>query len=428
MLALSYQISWQLLRPFAGLWLKRRLAAGKENQASCPQRLGRGWPRPRPSGELFWLHAVSAGEAVAACQLAQALLARAPSKDVTGRHILITTNTIAGAGIVARAAENFAIIHAYQPLDHPACVDRFLNWWQPDAAIFLESDYWVNLTGRTARRAIPVFFASAQLSDKSFSRWQKWPALARPLFGAARLILAVDSKQARQFGQLRGLPHDPAVQLSGSLKITDQKLPVNASFAAQLRQSAGNRQVLLAASTHAGEEKLIWQAWQALPDAARPFLIIAPRHPDRAAAILDETEPAGQRSRGELPGPDDRLYLCDSMGEMGSLYAAADLVFLGGTLVPAGGHNPLEPALFGKPILAGPHQFKNQADFDALVASGAVRVCSASQLASQLAQALPDISFRLTAAEAGPAFVRQAAKRPDEAAAAIDAALKAGDN
>jgi 3-deoxy-D-manno-octulosonic-acid transferase len=419
MQVLLYQILWHLARPFAGLWLKKRLADGRETSESLPQRLAKSWPEKRPPGPLFWLHAVSAGEAVAACQLAKALLAAEP-----GRTMLITTNTPAGAAIVRAAGKTHPILHAFQPLDHPLLVDRFLSYWQPDAALFLESDFWFNLVSRAARRELPVFFASAQLSARSFAAWQRRPALARQLFGAAWLVLAVDAKQARQFGQLRGQPHDPKAIAFGSLKVSREKLAINAGFAGQLRQAASGRAVLLAASTHADEEQLIHTAWQALPEADRPLLILAPRHPGRAADILADLGPLPQRSRDQLPERPDSAYLCDSMGEMGSLFAAADLVILGGSLVPAGGHNPLEPALFGKPILAGPHHFKNQADYEGLVAAGAMRISAAEKLATDLATALADTGFRMQAAEAGPAFVEEAARRPERAAAAIDAALK----
>lgn len=419
MQAVFYQMLWYLARPFAGLWLRKRLAEGRETADSLPQRLAKSWPEARPPGPLFWLHAVSAGEAVAACQLARALIAAAP-----GRTIVITTNTPAGAAIVQAAGKTDPILHAFQPLDHPLLVDRFLTYWQPEAAVFLESDFWFNLVSRAARRNLPIFFASAQLSERSFAAWQRRPALARQLFGAAWRVLAVDEKQARQFGQLRGQPHDPTVSALGSLKVSREKLAINAGFAGQLRQAASGRPVLLAASTHAGEENLIHAAWQALAEADRPLLILAPRHPARAGDILADLGALAQRSRDQLPERPDSAYLCDSMGEMGSLFAAADLVILGGSLVPAGGHNPLEPALFGKPILAGPHQFKNQADCDGLVTAGAMRIVAADQLAGELAAALADTGFRMQAAEAGPAYVEQAARRPEQAAAAIDAALK----
>ena len=419
MQAVFYQILWHLARPFAGLWLRKRLADGRETRESLPQRLAKNWPEARPPGPLFWLHAVSAGEAVAACQLAKALIAADPA-----RSMLITTNTPAGAAIVQAAGKTHPILHAFQPLDHPLLVDRFLSYWQPQAALFVESDFWFNLVSRAARRKLPVFFASAQLSARSFAAWQRRPAVARQLFGAAWLVLAVDGKQARQFGQLRGQPHDPKVSALGSLKVSREKLAVNAGFAGQLRQAASGRAVLLAASTHADEESLIHAAWQTLPEADRPLLILAPRHPARADEIQAGLGPLPQRSQEQLPKRPDSTYLCDSMGEMGSLFAAADLVILGGSLVPAGGHNPLEPALFGKPMLAGPHHFKNQADYEGLVAAGAMRIVAGDSLATDLAAALTDIGFRMQAAEAGPAFVEQAARRPEQAAAAIDAALK----
>ena len=192
----SYNRLWACLRPVLPLYLGWRSLRGKEDSTKRGQRLAKNWQQQRPDGVLIWLHAVSVGETVAAISLAEACLDQHPSS-----HILITTNTLAALNRLEQIQPD-RCFSCYQPLDDPACVARFLAFWQPDAAVFLESDFWPTLIIQTAPTGILVTFASSQLSNKAFVNWQKRPKLAAQLFGAAHLICAVDTAQQLKFERL----------------------------------------------------------------------------------------------------------------------------------------------------------------------------------------------------------------------------------
>ena len=364
-LPIAYTMIWAVLRPFFGMILRHRARRGKEDPQRLDERLGL-YQTPPPRGAI-WLHAVSVGETVAALALIEALV-----KQVPTAQFLITTNTVSAANLVRMTAITATITHLYQPLDHPVCVRRFLAATAPRAAVFLESDFWPNLITQAANSHIPVIFASSQLSDTAFSRWRKRPKLAATVFGAADLGLAVNDLQADRLRDLGTAPDK--VQVLGSLKVP-ALLPVDPELTAQLNQAAGNRHVFLAASTHDGEDDTLITAATELGDDW--FTIIAPRHPDRGAGIMALCHQRGitaqRRGAAELPSASDRLYIVDTLGEMGSLFSIADAVFLGGSLLPLGGHNPLEPAQFGLAVITGPHIAKNQAEFKSLQALGAVR-------------------------------------------------------
>ena len=370
----SYNRLWSFVTPFAILHLHSRAWRGREDKKRLKERYGR-YSQERPKGRLFWLHAVSVGESVAALTLATCLRDKRP--DV---NILITTNTITAATRIAEHGDN-AILHGYQPLDNPQWVERFLDHWQPDYAVMLESDFWPNLICATAARNIPLCFASAQLSDKAYQAWQKRALLARIIFSAPQDIFTVDTQQADKFRQLAGDKNQkPHIQIGGSLKVAPASLPADAALVAMLSEAADTRPILLAASTHKGEDELILAASKQASDSGLAhFLIIAPRHPERgndiAAKIQNNTQTRpGQRSKGDVPQQQDNVFICDSLGEMGSLYKLANIIILGGSFVDVGGHNPLEIALFETPILAGPSRFKNKDAFDSLSKAGLIEL------------------------------------------------------
>jgi len=432
-----YNALWHLFRPFIGVVLTYRERRGKADAGRRIERYGRvniaadgmsasrtaiTSPKMIAANRPIWLHAVSVGESVAALRLASALTSQLPDKQ-----FLITTNTIAGAALIAAAIDSdskMPLISVLQPLDHPDFVDAFLATWRPSAAIFMESDFWPNLILRSKRRDIPIIFASSQLSQKAFRRWQRRPQLARHVFGAADLILPVDNKQATQFRTLiDGATPLPAIDVIGSLKLPDPHTP-DQPLLKTLKHAAGTRRIFLAASTHAGEDEIIIAAAKAL--GAGWLTIIAPRHPHRGAAIATAAHGAPQRSTGALPTTKDAFYIMDSLGEMGTLFSLADYVFLGGSLVPSGGHNPLEPAGFGLPILTGAHIFKNEAEFDGLAATGAIfEITDARSVADQIMMLEQNPAQRAALAKAAKHYVTMARQRASQAAHCIDRTLKA---
>ena len=384
----SYNRIWSVLQPVAKLHLLLRSWRGREDKSRLSERYGKS-KTPRPKGPLFWLHAVSVGESVAALTLAASLREIRPDLN-----ILITTNTITAAKRIA-AQDDPGLYHAYQPLDHPQWVAAFLHHWRPDYAVMLESDFWPNLISCTAAQDIPIFFASSQLSDKAFQSWQKRPEMARAIFSAARDIFAVDSRQAEKFSQLAGSsPNKPRIHIGGSLKLNPASLKIDDKLVDMLKKAANKRPILVAASTHKGEEALIVAASRTARDKGFPhFLIIAPRHPERGSDIAASLNGASQRSKAMTPQPADDIYICDSLGEMGSLYTAADLIILGGTFANLGGHNPLEIALFETPVLAGPSRFKNTRAFEQLTQAGLIEQADdGDKLATALAKKLSERS------------------------------------
>lgn len=418
----SYNRLWACLRPVLPVYLGWRSWRGKEDKTRHGERLARAWQADRPEGVLIWLHAVSVGEAVAAVSLARACLDQHPSA-----HVLITTNTVTALDRLAHI-QPARCLSCYQPLDDAACVDRFLGFWQPDAAVFLESDFWPNLVIQTAKAGIPVTFASSQLSDTAYENWQRRPVLAGELFGAARLICAVDDHQRKRFEQLCQASSKPLPEIRtiGSLKLNAAGLPVDKAYVKAIMTAADNRAVVLAASTHEPEEKLVSAVSADLAAQGHPhLLIIAPRHLDRAETIASHMPTARRRSQGAVPHKEDHIFLADSFGELGSLITAADVVILGGSFAPKGGHNPLEIAAFGKPVVTGPSQFKNQAEFDKLHQIGQCITAQHQddlkvQLASWLVQR--DKKGRLldqAVSEQAKAYVTKACERPAKTAQLI---------
>ena len=408
----SYNLMWRLVRPALPFILKRRAAAGKEDPARINERYG--WLDQRsdiPSSPI-WIHAVSVGESVGAVALARALCARRP--DIP---LLVTTNTLTAAARIASQPADLGLTHLFQPLDHPDMVDGFLRHVQPRMALFLESDFWPNLITRTAATQVPVALVSAQLSDRAFSRWQRQRALASAVFGTVKLALAVDSEQAERFGRLGINPQN--VHVGGSLKLPPAIGTVDPDLVSMLRQAAGDRRILLAASTHDGEDGAIIDAAAKLGNSW--FIIIAPRHPERGNAVASQCAAAGfdvaQRRAGKAASRGDRIYIADTLGEMDSLFSVADIVFLGGSLQPLGGHNPVEPAAYGLPIITGPHIHKNRAEFAGLSAAGVVSEIADAEALATVAQQITDDADRVTRiADAARNYAAQAGQRPEFAA------------
>ena len=350
-------------------------------------------------------------------------------------HILITTNTLTALEQLERTKPDQTII-CYQPLDHSAYVKRFLAYWQPDSAVFLESDFWPNLIIETARKNIIVHFASAQLSATAFSNWKKRPKLASNVFGAAQLICAVDDEQRQRFEQLcesaekalsdKGPVRKPEIRIGGSLKLNAVSTAIDNTLVDQLRATAGGRPIVLAASTHDPEEKLLLQVSQEAVRVGYPhLLIIAPRHIDRVHNIARLMPQAAHRGKGQLPQSGDNYFLADSFGEMSSLVTAADIVILGGSFASKGGHNPLEIAALSTPLIIGPSQFKNKAEFDRLQAYGqCVTVEDEAALVKQLNTWLEALHLSGRAVpkdnlDKACAYVKQACERPEKTAKLI---------
>jgi 3-deoxy-D-manno-octulosonic-acid transferase len=401
--------------PALRCWLRLRLRRGKEVAGRLAERRGRE-REPRPAGRLLWLHAASVGETVSILPVLAALQARAPWLT-----LLVTTGTVTSAELLAaRMGRQGRVLHRFVPLDVPAWTRRFLDHWRPDAAAFVESELWPNLLDACRRRRIPLMLVNARLSARSHRRWSRLPGFARHVLGGFALIQAQTEADAVR---LRGLGA-ASVTAPGDLKYAAPPLPVDQVALAALRERIGGRPVWLAASTHPGEEALVFAAHRALA-AAHPGLltIVAPRHPERGARIAGEAGGILVARRGAGEGPPDAagVWLADTLGELGLWYRLARIVFVGRSLVaPGGGQNPLEPARLGCAIAVGPHTGNFLAPMQRLAESGALhRAADAVALAAWVDAMLRDSEARAAMGRAAEAAASRYADLPDRTASAL---------
>jgi len=358
--------------PFVARTEGRKLAAAGLG-ARTGEKLGHA-TMPRPPGKLLWVHAASVGESLSALALVARFSARL--------EVLVTTGTATSATLMADRLPPRAR-HQFAPLDAPRPVTRFLDHWQPDAALFIESELWPNTISALGARGVPLALVNARLSPRSLKRWQKRPATAEALLGHFSLVMT----QTRDLAQaLKALGAADARQAQ-NLKSLADPLPTDPALMAQVPKKAW-----VAASTHPGEEDIVLNAHAILLEQHPSLtLLLAPRHPSRAeelaALIAKRGWPAPRRSSGA--GPDGPVWLMDTLGELGSLYAAAPIVFLGGSLVRIGGHNPYEPAQHGAAIISGPYTGNFQPNFDAFHAKSAAQsVSNAQELANKVGNLL----------------------------------------
>ncbi len=306
-----------------------------------------------PRGAL-WVHAVSVGEVNAAIPLVNALRQRHPE-----RPLLITTITPTGSARV-RALWGDAVHHVYLPYDLHGMVRRFLERVQPALAVVIETELWPNLFVACARAEVPVVIANARLSERSLRGYRWMGPLIRLALSGVRLVAAQSEADAARFRVLAG--DDARIEVTGNLKF-DQPLPqASREEALGWRKVAGIRPIWVAASSHADEEAAVLAAHRQLREAYPEALLLwAPRHPERFRAVAERVREAGMalRRRSVERSPDAHcdVFLIDSLGELPGFLAAADVAFVGGSLCEAGGHNLLEPAALGVPVLSGPHTF-----------------------------------------------------------------------
>ncbi len=400
MLLPLYRVAGWLAPPVARAILSRRRLRGKEDPDRMGERMGRAG-QPRPDGRLVWVHAASVGEAISALTLIDRLLDADPALNV-----LLTTGTVTSARLMTTRLPDRAI-HQYVPLDCTAWVRRFLDHWRPDGAIWIESELWPGLTTEAAARGIPMALVNARMSERSFERWQRWPRAIRRLLSAFSLVLAQTETDADRYRAL-GASQARAV---GNLKYAARPLPAGEDDVAALKAALGDRRSWIAASTHPGEERMIAAAHDTVRKAVPSALVIVvPRHPDRGETIeldlVDFDHTVARRAAGAKVLPETDIYIADTLGELGLFYRAVDLVFMGGTLVPHGGQNLLEPAALGRPVLFGPHIHNFQAIADRMAETGGARgIANAEKLGEAVAALLADDAARR---EMGDAAARAA--------------------
>lgn len=381
----AYRMLTRLARPAVPYILRFRESKGKEDPQRRGERLGRA-SILRPDGALVWVHAASVGETSAVLPLMERMTQLRP-----GVNMLLTTGTVTSAGFAASRLGTSAL-HQYVPLDEPSYVSAFLDYWQPSLGIFTEQEVWPNLVLSAARRGIPLALVNARMSDRSFERWQKCQGLAAALFSHFEIVLAQNAELARRFeriGASRAL-------VVGNLKVDSPAPPVGPVAFARLQQALASRPRFVAASTHADEEIAIAEAFKAIRTRIEGLIaLVAPRHPERGAAVAEAIAGLGltvrRRALGQLPDRDTDVYIADTIGELGTFYAASPVAFIGGSLIPHGGQNPIEAVRHNAVVVTGPsiHNFSDA--YGALLASGgALQVKAPGEIAPVLAALLSD--------------------------------------
>lgn len=393
-----YTLLLHLALPLIALRLALRARKAPAYARRIKERFSFALPPLKPGG--IWVHAVSVGESIAAAPMIRALQARYPELPIT-----VTCMTPTGSERI-QALFGDSVQHCYLPYDLPWAAARFLDRARPRLAVVMETELWPNHIHQCARRGIPVALANARLSERSARGYARFGKLTAPMLAELSLIAVQTQAEAQRFLDLGARPD--CVEVTGSIKFD---LKIDAELlqrAAELRRQwqAEQRPVWIAASTHAGEDEIVLAAHrQLLETRPNALLILVPRHPERFNSVhelcLSDGLTTRRRATGEAVQTGDQVLLGDTMGELLFLYALADIAFVGGSLVANGGHNLLEPAALGKPVLSGPHLFNFLEIAAQLRAAGALsEVANAAQLTERTATLLdtPAEAQRMSAA------------------------------
>ena len=397
-----WHLGYRLLLWFAFPWVLLHLWWRGRRQPGYREHIGErfGWYRARPTRPVIWLHAVSVGETRAAEPLVRALAARYP-----GHELLLTQMTPTGRDTAQQLFGKTATI-VYLPYDYPGAVARFLARFRPRLGILMETEIWFHLVESCARLGIPLLLANARLSEKSARGYALVAPLTRTALGG---LTAVSAQTGADAERLAGLGAH-CIEVTGNLKFDVAVPPQLLALGAELKQRIGPRPVLLAASTREGEEELVLDAFSRIRVEGL-LLLLVPRHPqrfDEVAALLAKHRLRYLRrsDRGALP-PDCRVLLGDSMGEMAAYYAACDLAFIGGSLLPYGGQNLIEACAVGRPLLFGRYMYNfAEASRLALAAGAAIEVADAAMLGERAQQLLGDRATLARMSQAALAFSR----------------------
>ncbi|MEM9530346.1 MAG: lipid IV(A) 3-deoxy-D-manno-octulosonic acid transferase [Pseudomonadota bacterium] len=386
-----YRLVWRGLKARAYFWRWR-------------ERFGF-FPDPGLASSI-WVHAVSVGEFHAAVPMIRALMMRYPDEG-----FVITTVTPTGSEQVTRVLGDDAF-HVYLPYDLPAAINRFLDRTRPRLAVVMETEIWPNLFAVTSRRGIPMVVANARLSERSLQGYRPVRSLAANALNCATAVAAQTETDRERLRKLGGRPE--LLHVVGSLKF-DLELPTDLKRVGQeLRAKWGDsRLVIVAASTHEADDDAVLPAYQRLlsvhPDA---LLIIAPRHPERFSKVAARCRALGlkthTRSEHRRARKRTQVFVLDTLGELMNYFAAADVAFVGGSIAQVGGHNVLEPAALGVPVLVGHHTF-NFAEITELLLSrgGALRVADSAQLYERLQELAGDAGQRQRMGNSGLQLVQE---------------------
>jgi 3-deoxy-D-manno-octulosonic-acid transferase len=399
--------------PLAPALIRSRLKRGKEDPDRVGERRGLSLGT-RPHGPLVWIHGASVGEVLAAAALIERLRA-------LNLRILLTSGTTTSAAIVAKRFPP-DVIHQYVPYDSPRYVARFLDHWRPSLALFIESDLWPNLILQASSRRVPMVLINGRMSPRSFPRWRRARNTISALLGQFEVCLAQSGTDAERFSALGARN----VITTGNLKLDVAAPPADPAKLEKLMAMTRGRPIIAAASTHPGEEEILIDTHLRLAGFIPGLLtVVVPRHPDRGNTVAGLVAAAGlrftQRSREELPAANTEIYIADTLGELGLFYRLAPVVFMGGSLIPHGGQNPIEAVKLGAAIVHGPQVFNFSDVYDALDKAGGAREANSQEmLVKQLGQLLADPKACETQAAAGSRVVEDLGGALDRTLAALE--------
>lgn len=331
-------------------YIEKRKKMGKEDVKRFNERVGRP-TKPRPEGRLIWLHGASVGESISMLPLINRLLEIYPDA-----HVMVTTGTTTSAEVMAKRLPERAF-HQYLPIDNPVFAARFIRHWQPTIALWFESEFWPAMLSTIKRRNIPLILINGRISNKSFKRWQQFDFVIKEILDCFTACLGQSEEDAYR---LRALGAKDAMCL-GNLKYAGLPIPVDEEKKKEIQDEIGERPVWLVSSTHSDEEAKIGRYLKELSAKHEGLLtIIAPRHPNRGVEIRDILQDKYQlktalRSADEKILPETEVYIADTIGEMGIWYELCPIVFIGGSLIPHGGQNFMEPSRCRDAVIVGPH-------------------------------------------------------------------------
>ncbi len=330
-------------------YIKKRQENGKEDIKRFNERIGRPNMK-RPDGKLVWLHGASVGESVSMLPLIQKILDTYPEA-----HVMVTTGTVTSADVMQKRLPERAF-HQFIPIDNPIFTARFLKHWHPDVALWFESELWPAILSGIKRKNIPLILINGRISNKSFKRWQQFDFISKELLGCFTLCLGQSEEDAYR---LRVLGAKNALCL-GNLKYAGLPLPIDEEKRAEFLKQSADRRMWLASATHNDEEIRIAKIHKRLIEKFPGLLtVIAPRHPQRGEEIKNRINELGLqtalRSKNEKITAKTDIYIADTIGEMGLWYDVINIVFIGGSLIPHGGQNFMEPSRVRDAVIVGPH-------------------------------------------------------------------------
>ena len=364
-------------------YIKKRQLNGKEDVKRFNERIGRP-SKKRPEGKLIWLHGASVGESLSMLPLINKLLESYPDS-----HVMVTTGTVTSAEVMEKRLPERAF-HQYIPIDNPAFVTRFIRHWQPDLVLWFESDLWPALLSGIKRKNIPLILVNGRISNKSFKRWQQFDFISKELLDCFTFCLGQSEEDAYR---LRVLGAKNSMCL-GNLKYAGINPPVDPDKKAEIEKQINGRPLWVVSSTHHDEELKIGRFLKKTNSEVPGLLtLIAPRHPNRGPEIQEQLNSLGLktalRSKGEKITPDTDVYIADTIGEVGIWYDLSPIVFIGGSLIPHGGQNFMEPSRFRDAVIVGPymHNFTDAMN-RAKKADAVIQINDAAELETTLLQLL----------------------------------------